>query len=251
MIHFFNTNGNFNILNVSAKLVFGLSSGQLYFILVLLQLTILTPFLIKTIGTSRKAKYLFLLTPVYLLVLYVYALIYKEQVPFYNIPFPAWFIFYYFGLWVKLKGCKSILKRNSIINAILLCMIALILSIIEGYLLISRGVSVGFASSQIKLSSFLYVFAIINLLMVIKPYMNNMTISWLKNIGDSSYGIYYIHIFWIIISYKILPLIPVVGKILPIYQLLQMTFTIVLSYLSIVLTKELIGEKLSNKYLGF
>lgn len=251
IINLIRTSGNVDIARTLIKLVLGLSSGQLYFILVLLQLTIITPFLIRRIEKGRGAKYLFLVTPLYLLILYLYFLIYKQQLPFYQIPFPAWFNFYYLGLWIKIKGYKPIFKRNNILNSIILCVAGLIFSIIESYLLLSLGSTGGFASSQIKVSSFLYVFAIINLLIIIKPYMENLKIKWLENIGDSSYGIYYIHMFWIIVSTKILSLIPYIDGILPIYQLLQLIFVIFLSYISIQFTKKTIGDKISRRYLGF
>lgn len=245
------TSGSVDPVKILIKLLLGLSSGQLYFILVLLQLTILTPFFIRTINKSIGAKYLFLVTPVYLVILYMYSLIYKKQFPFYQIPFPAWFNFYYLGLWIKIKGYKPIFKRNHIRNSIVLCVLGLMISIAEGYLLIALGATDGFASSQIKVASFLYVFAIINLLLVVKPYMENIKIEWLKNIGDRSYGIYYIHMIWIMISNKILLLMPLIDRVLPIYQFIQLIIVVVLSYICIGFTKKVIGDKLSSKYLGF
>jgi len=61
--------------------------------LVLMQLTVLTPFLIKVIRQQRWARVLFLLTPFYLIGLYSYTLIKGEQLPFYQTFFPAWFVF--------------------------------------------------------------------------------------------------------------------------------------------------------------
>jgi hypothetical protein len=86
--------------------------------------------------------------------------------PYYQTFFPAWLNFYYTGLWIKIKGYKPIFQRNGLVNSVLICIAAITFSIIEGYGLIALDISVGFASSQIKISSFLYTFAIINLLMV-------------------------------------------------------------------------------------
>lgn len=233
------------------KLIFGLSSIQLYFIPVLLQLAVLTPFLIKSIQTNRGTKLLLLITPLYLIGLYAYAIIFKSQFAFYQTFFPAWFIFYYAGLWVKIKGYRPLFKRNQLFNSILCCFTGLSISIVEGYGLLALGFPEDFATIQIKVSSIFYVFTIINLLMVIKPSMANSECKWLKYLGDNSYGIFYIHLFWIMISYIILSFVPFIGEILPAYQLIQVTFVVILSCLSIFIIKKIIGKKSACKFLGF
>ena len=121
-----------NIIKTVAKLLLGLSSGHLYYILVLIQLTLITPFLIKIIQSNRKgSKVLFLVTPLYLLMLYVYSAVFKEQFLFYQTFFSAWFGFYYYGLWVKIKGYKPLFKNHVIRKSILFCLLALLASIIE------------------------------------------------------------------------------------------------------------------------
>jgi peptidoglycan/LPS O-acetylase OafA/YrhL len=113
------------------------------------------------------------------------------------------------------------------------------------------GFPVGFACSQIKISSFFYAFTIINLLMVIKPHIDNKGITWLRLIGDNSFGIYYVHMFWIMISNKLLSSSALLGDILPLYQLVQLVFTLLFSCISIFITKKIIGEKMSRELLGF
>lgn len=100
---------------------------------------------------------------------------------------------------MKLRGHKPLFKKNQLRNSFLCCCTALLLSIIEGYGSLAFGFTVEFASSQIKVSSFLYAFAIITLLMAIKSYVAGVEIRWLKILGDNSYGIYFVHVFWILI----------------------------------------------------
>jgi len=242
--------GKVSVSDTLFKLVFGLSSIQLYFIPVLLQLAVLTPFLIKAIQSRRGTKLLLLVTPIYLIGLYAYAIVYKSQFAFYQTFFPAWFIFYYVGLWIKINGYKPLFKKNQIFNGALCCVIGLSLSIIEGYGLLALGFPEDFATIQIKVSSIFYAFAIINLLLVIKPYMEKMEIKWLKILGDDSYGIFYVHLFWIMISYIILWYVPLIGEVLPAYQLLQVVFVVSLSCLSIFMIKAIMGRKLSGRFLG-
>jgi len=243
--------GNVNILKVIIDFLSGQSSGQLYFVLVLLQLTIITPFLIKTIRDDRWRKILFSITPVYLLGLYLYAAVFKKQLPYYQALFPAWFGFYYVGLWIKIKGFKPSFRKQKLIGSIILCLAALLFSIIEGFGLLALDFPEGFAVSQIKISSFLYVFAIINLLFTIKSYAEKIRMTPLKVLGDNSYGIYYVHMVWMIISTKVLSSISVFNDCLPLYQLIQVAFVIIFSCISIFITKKIIGRKISGKLLGF
>ncbi len=253
LINIIVSNGDVNFLKTLAKLLLGLSSGPLYFIVVLLQLTVLTPVLIRSIQADRGTKFLFLVTPIYFLILYSYCVIYKTQMPFYRTLFFGWFIFYYFGLWIKIKGYEPIFRRNQLSNSISYCLIGLVFSIIEAYGLLSMGFPVGFACSQIKISSFFYAFTVINLLMVIKPHIDNYSkeITWLRFIGDNSFGIYYVHMFWIMISNKIFSSIILLVDIVPLFQLMQLVFTLLFSCISISITKKIIGEEISRRLLGF
>jgi len=233
------------------KLITGLSSIQLYFIPVLLQLAVLTPFLVKGIQTNRGTKLLLLITPLYLIGLYAYAIIFKSQFAFYQTFFPAWFIFYYAGLRIKIKGYQPLFKKNQLGKAILCCLIGLIISVIEGYGLLALGFPEDFATIQIKVSSIFYVFTIINLLLVIKPSMANCENKVLKYLGDHSYGIFYCHLFWIMISYMLLWYVPFIGEVLPAYQLMQLIFVVVLSCITIFIIRKIMGSKCACQFLGF
>ena len=132
-----------------------------------------------------------------------------------------------------------------------MCIVSFILSIFEGYMLLSLGLPESIASSQIKISTFLYTFTLIKLIMKIKLYSQDNKIKWLKYIGDNSYGIYYVHMFWIIISNRGLILIPSLRDILPIYQFIQLIFVLSFSFFSIYIIRMIIGRNLANKLFGF
>lgn len=234
-----------------AKLLLGLASAPLYYIVVLLQLVVITPYLIKSIQNKSNNLLLFLITPLYLLGLYFYTAVFKEQFLFYQTFFPAWFLFYYIGLRIKILGCKPLFKRQQLMYSIVFCAAALIISIIEVYGLLSIGFPIGFAISQIKASSFVYVLSLINLLIVVKSHFVKKELNWLKVVGDNSYGIYFIHMFWIMLSNKIMQFIPLVGDVLPAYQLVQIASVVISSLLSIFVTKKILGINLSSKLFGF
>lgn len=244
--------GNVDIKTQILNLIFGISEVHLYYILVLLQLMIITPFLIKAIKAKKGIKILFLLTPLYLIALYAYTAIFNESFFYYQVFFPAWFIFYYAGLWIKIKGYQPLFKKKPLFKSVLLCAAALSLSIVEGFGLVAFGIDKGFAGGQIKFSSFLYVFSLINLLMVIKPRFANKKILWLKYIGDNSYGIYYVHVVWLTAFIILVHFLPSVSSLFPpLFQFIQLAFAVGFSLLSIIIAKKILGDKLANKLLGF
>lgn len=117
------------------------------------------------------------------------------------------------------------------------------MSIVDEYIIQKFNLSIGFALSQIKISSF----SIINLLFVLKPY-TNIKINVLKYIGDNSYGIYYIHMLWVLITNKIYSNVTLKKDILPIYQVIQLISVVIMSLIGIRITKKIIGERLANRY---
>jgi len=155
---------NVQFLDLVIKTFLGLTAGHLYFILVLLQFTFLTPFLIKSIKLKKYNIYLFLITPLYLILLYLYTFNTGNHLPYYYMIFPAWFIFYYLGLLMNIKKRNILLtKIKNIYFAIFFVALGLLLSIFEGYMQLKLKFPVGFAASQIKFSSFIYSIAVINL----------------------------------------------------------------------------------------
>lgn len=142
-------------------------------------------------------------------------------------------------------------KDSAIPHAILLVVGALILSLIEGYILLNSGMTMAFASSQIKGSSFLYSLSIINLILVLKDKGSKTKEGFITKIGNYSYGIFYVHLFWLVIIGKLTEHIPYIHSILPVYELIQVSITLALSVLSIIVTRKIIGKKLASKYFGF
>lgn len=258
-----------SILKVFIKIVIGEAAAPLYYIVVLMQLIIVTPILIRCVKNKYLNLMSFCITPIYLIMVYAYTCVTKQQLPLYGTVFPAWLIFYYLGLYIKINGFASPKKENAISHAILLVLGALILSLIEGYILLHLGMTMAFASSQIKFSSFIYSISIINLILVLKAkgikvkqgfITKNGLITkdgiitkngLITKIGNYSYGIFYVHLFWLVIIGKLTEHIPYIHSILPVYELIQISITLALSVLSIIVTRKIIGKKLASKYFGF
>ena len=184
-------------LKIIYRFVVGKASTPFYYIVVLIQLTLLTPVLIKVIEhKGRVSKLLWFVTPAYLIYIYSFNIITGETPRLYETLFPAWFLFYYVGLWVKINGCEGIRSWGKLRYVAA----GLVLSLIEAEILISIGCDASFATSQIKVSSFIYAGFLILWLIENEgsnsrkqedPKENNP----IKHIGDRSYGIFYIHCF--------------------------------------------------------
>lgn len=231
------------------NLFLGGASTPLYYLVVLMQLVILTPILLECLKSKWLNRLCFLITPMYLLVMYYYQFSNHRQMPFYSIFCFAWFIFYYFGLYVNYMKLYKSSNDKLKTNAVFLVLVALCLSIVECYVLLYFGASDGFASSQIKISSYMYVITVINLLFLLeKKYIQEN--STLIKLGNASFGVYFAHCFVLIFVNKLMGYIPIIHNILPLYQLIQLTITIGVSYGIVVITKRVVGEKFSN-LIGF
>ncbi|MBU3188423.1 acyltransferase [Clostridium bowmanii] len=246
-----------SILKVLIKIMVGQAAAPLYYIVVLMQLVLITPILIKCVSNKYLNLMTFCITPIYLVMVYVYTYLTKQQLPLYGTIFPAWLIFYYLGLYIKINGFASPKKEKASSHAILLVLGALVLSLIEGYILLHSEMTMAFASSQIKASSFIYALSIINLILVLKAKDVKIKEGFIKKdgiitkIGNYSYGIFYVHLFWLVIIEKLTEHIPYIHSILPIYELIQISITLALSILTIIATRKIIGKKQASKYFGF
>lgn len=175
------------------KCISGRAAAHLYFVVVLIQLVLLTPLLIKLISSHNFRNFLYLITPLWLVFLYIYTITQKEVFPYYHILFPAWIGFYVFGLSLKAGHHK---KSGS---SLLFVSAALFFEIAEAFFLLKFSGSVGFASSQIRFSAFLYAFQVImfswNHPGIVEA--RNRFERFMIYIGDRSYGIFYIHLFFV------------------------------------------------------
>lgn len=177
------------------SIFFGGAFFPLYFLSVLIQLKLFSPLLFRRVNTEGYCLYkdwLWLITPLYLVGLYVWQIHFEKQPAIYAQIFPAWFLFYYAGMYVKRRLSNGMVVVP--IYTMILCVACacfLYLSIAEAEWL-SEVVQLPFlAASQIKLSSFLYSLALCLLFAALHTKIKDSIIC---RIGDLSFGIYITHL---------------------------------------------------------
>lgn len=221
------------------RFIVGKSATPFYYIVVLVLLTVITPWLVKIIKQNGIiSRILWVVTPVYLVYLYTWNYIVGASPRLYETLFPAWFGFYYLGIQVR---CGWKLKGNGYVVAA-----ALLLSCVEAVGLRAAGLDIGFYVSQITVGSFLYSVTIIGWLLK-KSENNRRGCRLLSKIGDCSYGIFYIH----------MAVLMIVGRIIECenwyaYWALRFVLTSFISYIVVHLAQmTLKNHKKLLRYIGF
>lgn len=183
---------------LALKIVTGRTAPHLYYIVALTQLTIIAPLLLKLIRGKGK-RILYLITPVWLIYVYIWTYIKGEMPPLYHTLFPAWIGFYVWGL-----ECRN--RNHESLRWIWLIPVAVLMEIAEAYASLKFGAPVAFSCTQIRLSSFLLAYFVIRVFLGMKfeTVFDRRIDTLMEYIGDKSYGIYYIHYFFILLIRPIL-----------------------------------------------
>lgn len=93
-------------------------------------------------------------------------------------------------------------------------------------------------------------FAIINLLFTIKQYESKCN-QVLVKIGDNSFGIFFMHYFFLMLINKAISYSAYINNILIINQILQVVLAVSLSYFAIEFAKKIMGKRMARELLGF
>jgi len=239
-----------NVRWIIFKLLTGGACFPYYFIIVIAQLYVITP-LLKYINRRPYGLILVLiLNAIYLLALYlsrVYNIIW--HLPAY-LPFCSWILFYEIGLLVGSSDNKIFAAKKTrpfILPAILVC---LLISELEGMILLSKYNNLSFAISPVKYSSFLYSVCII----VGFLFIRNRLKCWPKflvAVGNYSFGIYLIHILVLNKVVDIIQEIDVIYSFQPLYQFIVVSMTVSICFALVDVIRKLLPESFSRRFLGF
>ncbi|WP_341529775.1 acyltransferase [Nostoc sp. UHCC 0302] len=235
-----------------SKIFYHVITGQIvtpyYFVIVLIQLIVLTPFMVMSTKSTVKNFLWLSLSPLSLVGLYFSHLYfhYEIKLPWYALPFTVWVSFYYFGILAS-QG-KLVVPNKNIKNITLLYICSIFLAVAEGFYLCKAHNLHGFAGSQIKVSSFLSSFLLILLFLGTRKKIGN----WPKALiilGEFSFGIYLFHV----------PVLDLFSRITSkiglqnfwITQLLINSWGVIaLCCVVIIAARKVLGIQVSQKYLG-
>lgn len=237
-----------NWVGVVGRFLIGKSATPFYYIVVLLQLTVITPWLVKIVKQKGKAeKLLWLVTPAYLVYIYFYNFIHSDSPRFYEVLFLIWFGFYYLGIQVKCGRMRLNPVTVSMRGRVFLVAGAFAFSCVEALLLRACGMSRGFYVSQTTVGAFLYASALIGLICDCR----NCDGCFLSKVGDCSYGIFYIHMFVLMFAGKIVEILNV-SDVWIAYWGIRFLFTSVVSYAIVRFSQKVLGShRRELRWIGF
>ena len=216
------------------KLLIFNTAAHLYYILVIIQLILLTPLIIKY---NSLKKIFFIITPIYLLIYrFIWMSSGQSMIPLPQYYFVAWSIYYIVGLMLKHNNILNIKKYHVLIVFIL----------IMGYnIFIYYKLGLEYALSQMNIPNM--IFSILVSIYLINNKKDNIDENIFSKIGDNSFGIYFIHLFVIMVLNKMLGNIdfnPII------FTILKTVITIFVSYYGIKTFTKITKNKF-NKFLGF
>lgn len=234
------------IWKIVNSILFGGAFFPLYFLIVLVELKLISPFIVRNIKRLKSnGKYqwhkdwMLLITPITLLILYAIQYVTKSQPLIYAQIFPVWFIMYYAGCLVK----NEALKINAI-QSLLGVLISLYLMNIEASY-INTVLNIPFwAASQIKFSSFIFSLSLCLLFIALHSETKRGII---VRLGEYSFGIFLLHIpIKMVIEKLVLMFLPMST---PYWQFLIVVLTLFACWILIEVANKILPEWL-NKYLG-
>ena len=187
-----------NLITTQAKMI-------LYYLVVYMQLVLLTPLLVKIVKQKSRALSVsvLLIQPLFILCFYIGVVqgnILKEA-PWYMMVFPMWILYYYLGLLIGNNQLK-IKTKNWIL--VLLAACGILLQVSEGLFWLHNTNVKDMYFSQARISSMLEN---IPILLLIANYISkpkNEANKLLCKFGDASFGIYLLHPAFIMVSDKLI-----------------------------------------------
>lgn len=221
--------------NFVFNFITGQCCGIYYFIIVYIQLTILTPWISRLIQ-SKYWKLGFLITPIFITIEYVYTINDNSIVfPFNALFFVVWFIFFYLGMCIRNGNINISLNFK---NLCCLFIAGYVIQLIESIIWYVHG-NYNMATTQLKFSAMLYsvIVSIIAYLWITKEtrILYNRISKIFVMIGNYSFGIYLTHI----------ALMAVLGK--TVYKFIDIIFPF---NIVLIILIEVIGISLMIKFCG-
>ena len=232
---------NFGIHKILITLITGSAVVPLYYILVLLLFTIITPVLFWSMNNKIADKIILAVSPTFLVVAFFFLFCFKFNFWDYLKYTPIWLLFFYLGIRFKEKKPKLNVKYLYIA---LIAMFAL--QLLETVFL--RKIAGFNAFTQIRFFGFGYSLVLI-MLIYEKSKKSSRKVNLLVRIGDDSFGIYFIHCAFLMVFSKLYPMLGIDIPLI-VLQPIEIIVTLALSLLSVYLIRIAFKEKLSALLFG-
>jgi len=240
---------NVDVYRIIFKLIFGQASFQYFFIIVIVQLYVITP-LLQYINRKPYGLILVLVLNIMTLLLrYLSRLNFGFLFPSVS-AFYSWVIFYEIGLLLGRSDRKIFIPGNIRPFILPAIFVSMLISEVEGAIIFSKYNNLGFAAHSLKYSSFLYSVCIIFGFLLLRECIKYWPKS-LVSIGDYSFGIYLIHI----------PILKQVANLVSknsafyssylLYQFITISLTVLACFVIIDITRRLLPKAFCVKVLGF
>ncbi len=243
-----------SISEVIQGYILGRGIGIGYFIIVLLQFIVLTPFLHKVKSQKTHIGMMVIGSILGSVFTYYFYAVNPEhfmaKFPQNVILFFVWYPFYHFGYYAARYKIQFKIEQINSLTLIYFLGVALTLAFIEGYFWGYNG-NYRFGVSQLKLTSFITSFILfLNILHFQKQNSLLNTSTSLTWLGSHSFAIYLIHILFLNKIQFILRKIEWIHYYQPIFITLSIVATLLLCVITILITKKIAGSTYTKPILG-
>lgn len=227
------------------NILLGTASPQLYYLLVLMQLILITPLLMKAIKSKNHFinSVIIAITPLYLIIIAIISIRLNIQIPQCQTIFFAWIIYYYLGITYNTKKQKINLEKYNLGACIVIVVLLLFIRSLINIYMYNIGINYFYSISQIRFLNMIYVLFIIIVMLKLENKFKNKRC--LEKLGDLSFGIYFIHTYFITIYNHF-----IIINNYYLYLFLGIITITILSYFSIIIFKKITKNKF-DKMLGF
>ncbi len=212
------------------------SGAHLYYILVLIQLIIITPVIIKLKDNKKMLYIMLLITPIYLAIYRILWIAFNYVIPYHEFFFFGWSTYYILGIIYRENEAKIKVKNN---KSLFLFFIILVSAYIYNVFMFSKfGYRI--SVSQMNNMNLIVSLAFIKLIVGFKNanFFNKRNI--LTIIGDYSFGIYFVHL----IIVKIIEKIILVNQAIKAVTVASLVY--VISFVIVYVFNKIFRGKLNN-----
>lgn len=224
------------------RLVTFSSAGHLYFIVVLIQLILITPLILKLYNKTFFRCIVYISTPLYLIIYRILWIKYNIDIPLHQYYFFAWIIYYMEG--IRYRNYRITTYKLTKLMKIGMCVLFLLVYIYNTVIYVNVGFD--YSLSQMNVLNMLNALLIFRFIYYFIMKDKKVTNKLLIDIGNKSFGIYFIHMLMLRIVDMVFK-----GANMHIYIIIiKIILTLAMSYICMKLFEKFNNKRL-NKILGF